>query len=98
MNFELASIIHALNMWRHYLLIRKFVLMSDYSGLRCPFDQMNLNGRKYIWLDTLSEFEFEIMYIKGKEKRVANSLSRKVQLNYVSIVSSYGTDLHDQIL
>ena len=37
-DIELAVIIHALNMWRHYLLSKIFVLMSDHSGLRCLFD------------------------------------------------------------
>ena len=38
-DLELEVIIHALKMWRHYLLGRKFVLMSDHFGLRCFFDQ-----------------------------------------------------------
>jgi hypothetical protein len=32
-DLELAAIVHALKMWRHYLLGRKFVLMTDHSGL-----------------------------------------------------------------
>lgn len=35
---ELPMIIHALKMWRHYLLGRRFTLMSDHSGLRYLFD------------------------------------------------------------
>ena len=31
-DLELATIIHALNMWRHYLLGRKFTLMTYHSG------------------------------------------------------------------
>jgi hypothetical protein len=30
---ELAAIVHALKMWRLYLLGRKFVLMTDHCGL-----------------------------------------------------------------
>lgn len=44
-DLELALIMHALKMWRHYLLGMRFLLMSDHSGLRCLFDQMNLNTR-----------------------------------------------------
>jgi len=44
-DLELAMIIHALKMWRHYLLSRRFTLMSDHSGLQYLFDQLNLNGR-----------------------------------------------------
>ena len=35
---ELEVIIHALKMWRHYLIGRTFILMSDHSGLRYLFD------------------------------------------------------------
>jgi hypothetical protein len=31
-DLELAAIVHALKMWRHYLLGRKIVLMTDQSG------------------------------------------------------------------
>ena len=59
-HLELAVIIHALKMWRHYLLGRRFVFMSDHSGLIYLFDQPNMNVKKYRWLVTLSEFDFEI--------------------------------------
>jgi len=45
-DLELAMIIHALKMWRHYLLGRRFVLMSHHNGLLYQFDQPNLNGGK----------------------------------------------------
>ena len=45
---------------------KRFILMSDHSGLRYLFDQLDLNSRQAIWLDTLSEFDFKIKYIKGK--------------------------------
>jgi len=77
-DIELAMIIHALNMWRHYLLGKRVVLMSDHSGMRYLFDQPNLNAGQARWLAMLSEFEFEITYIKGKENNVANALSRRV--------------------
>ena len=32
-DLELAAIVDALKMWRHYLLGRKFVLMTDHYGL-----------------------------------------------------------------
>jgi len=65
-DLELAAIVHALKMWRHYLLGRRFVLMSDNNGLWYLYDQLNLNGRHAQWLATINEFEFEIRYIKGK--------------------------------
>eukprot|EP00253_Pinus_taeda_P027012 PITA_27012 len=79
-DIELGTIIHALKMWRHYLIGRRFVLMSDYIRLRYFFDQLNLNVRQARWLASISEFDFEIRYIKGKKNRVADSLSRWIQV------------------
>ena len=97
-DLELAAIIHALKMWRHYLLGSWFVLMSDHIGLRYWFDQPNLNSRQARWLDMINEFDFKIRYVKGKENRVADALSRWVQVHHLAAVSSYGTDLQDRIL
>jgi len=72
--------------------------MSDHSGLRYLFDQSNLNSRQSRWLTMISKFDFEIKYIKGKENKVAYALSRKVQVNHTTTMSSYGIDLHDQTL
>jgi hypothetical protein len=65
-DLELAAIVHALKMWRHYLLGRIFVLMKDYCGLRSLFDQPKHNSRQSRWMALLSEFDFEIKHIKGK--------------------------------
>jgi hypothetical protein len=77
-DLELAAIVHALKMWRHYLLGRKFVLMTDHCGLRYLFDQPKLNARQARWMALLSEFDFEIKHIKGKENGVADALSRSM--------------------
>ena len=69
--------------------------MIDHSRLRYLFDQSNLNVRQARWFSIIIEFDFEIRYIKGKEDKVADALSRKVQLNHVVAISSYGIDLHD---
>jgi hypothetical protein len=64
-DLELAAIVHALKMWRHYFLGRKFVLMTDHCELRYLFDQPKLNARKARWMALLSEFDFEIKHVKG---------------------------------
>ena len=57
-DLELAAIVHALKMWRQYLLGRRFVLMSNHIGLRYLFDQLNLNARRARWLATIKKFDF----------------------------------------
>ena len=90
---ELATIILSLKMWKHYLLGSQFVLMSDHIGLRYLFDQLNLNSRQARWLAMINEFDFEIRYIKGKENRVEDSLSKWVKVNHLATMGFYGTDL-----
>jgi hypothetical protein len=90
-DLELAAIVHALKMWRHYLLGRKFVLMTDHCGLRHLFDQPKLNARQARWMALLSEFDFEIKHIKGKENRVVDALSRSIKMIHLAAVSTCET-------
>ena len=69
-DLELAAIIHALKMWRHYLMGRKFLLKTDNTSLKYLFKQLDLNSRQSIWLAFLSEYHFELKHIKGKETRL----------------------------
>ena len=57
-DLELATIIHALRMWRYYLMGRKFLLKTDSMSLKYLFDQPYLNARQAKWLDLLKEHHF----------------------------------------
>jgi hypothetical protein len=96
-DLELASIVHDLKMWRHYLLGRIFVLMTDHYGLRHMFDQPKLNARQARWMALLSEFDFKIKHIKGKENRVVDSLSRSVNMIHLEAVSTYEMDVNERV-
>lgn len=88
-DLELTVVIHALKMWRHYLLGRKFLLLTDHHSLTNYFSQPTLNARQARWVDILSGFDFEIKHLQGKENRVADALSRKVQHLYEVSVSGW---------
>ena len=83
-DLELAAILHALKMWVHYLMGKKFELREDHYGLKYVFDQPTLNARKTRWLEFLCEFDFEIKHIKGKENKVVDTLSGKVHEMHVA--------------
>jgi hypothetical protein len=87
-NMELVSIVHALKMWRHYLLGRIFVLMTYHCGLRHMFYQPKLNFGQARWMALLSEFDFEIKHIKGKENRVVDALIRSMKTIHLAAVST----------
>ena len=44
-DLELDTIVHALQMWKHYLIGKPFELKIDHTGLRYIFTQPNLNAR-----------------------------------------------------
>ena len=43
---ELVAVIHALKMWCHHLIGRKFILMTYNKGLKYLLNQANLNARQ----------------------------------------------------
>ena len=45
----------------------------------------------------ISEFDFEIKYIKGKENKVVDVLSRRIQENNLAVVSCYIIDIVERV-
>ena len=45
-DLELAAVIHTLKMWRHYIMGKKFLLLTDNSGVKFLFSQPDLNARR----------------------------------------------------
>jgi hypothetical protein len=86
-DLELAVVIHALKMWRHYLMGRRLLLLIDNSGVNFLFSQPDINTRQVIWLAFLSEFYFKVRHIKGKENKFADALSQRTNRLFEKNVS-----------
>jgi len=76
-DLELAVIVFALKIWRHYVYGGKFEVFSDHKSLKYLFDQKELNMRQRRWMEFLKDYDFELQYHPGKANVVANALSRK---------------------
>ncbi|KAI3725205.1 hypothetical protein L1987_64983 [Smallanthus sonchifolius] len=76
-DLELAAVVFALKIWRHYLYGVKFTIYSDHKILKYFFEQKELNMRQRRWLELLKDYDCEIMYHPGKANVVADALSRK---------------------
>ena len=50
--------------------------LTDHKGLIYLLNQRNLSGRQARWLEKISTFTFEVVYIAGSENIVADVLSR----------------------
>jgi hypothetical protein len=61
------------------------------------FSQPDLNARKTRWLSLLSEFNFEVRHIKGKENKVADALSRRVHGLFEINISRAESDLEQRV-
>jgi hypothetical protein len=93
----LAAVIHALKMWRHYIMGRRFLLLTDNSGVKYLFNQPDLNVRQARWLAFLREFDFEVRHIKGKENKVADALSRIIHGLFEMNICRAESDLEERI-
>jgi len=76
-DLELAAVVFALKMWRHYLFGSKFEVLSDHKNLKKLFSQKELNMRQRRWLEFLKDYDFEVSYHPSKASVVADALSRK---------------------
>ena len=73
---ELLVVIHALRVWRHYLLGKLFKIFPDHYSLKYLMTQPNLSKRQARWVEMLAEFDFEVVHRPGKSNEIANALSR----------------------
>ena len=76
-DLELAAVIFALKIWRHYLYGEKCQIFTDHKSLKYILSQKELNLRQRRWVDLLKDYDFTIEYHSGKANVVADALSRK---------------------
>jgi hypothetical protein len=76
-DLELAAVVHALKIWRHYIMGTKCQVYMDHKSLKYIFTQKDLNLRQRRWLELITEYDLEIHYHPGKANLVADVLSRK---------------------
>jgi ribonuclease HI len=85
-DLELAAVVHALKIWRHYIMGTKCRIYTDHKSLKYIFTQKDLNLRQRRWLELIKDYDLEIHYHPGKANLVADALSRKGQV-YAAIVT-----------
>ena len=80
-DLELAAVVHALKIWRHYMIGNKCQIFTDHQSLKYIFTQRDLNLRQCRWLELIKDYDLDIQYHPGKANVVADALSRKGQAN-----------------
>lgn len=54
----------------------KFTIVTDHERLQSLPTQKDLNRRQTRWMEELSDFDFEILWVEGKSNVFADALSR----------------------
>ena len=76
-DLELAAVVFALKIYRHYLYGVRCEVYTDHKSLKYIFTQKELNMRQRRWLELVMDYDMEVKYHPGKANVVVDALSRK---------------------
>ena len=76
-DLELAAVMFALKIWRHYLYGEKCEIYTDHKSIKYFFTQKELNMRQQRWLELVKDYDCDILYHPGKANVVVDALSRR---------------------
>ena len=98
-DLELAVVVHALKIWRHYPIGHKSDIYTDHKSLKYIFTQTDLNMRQHWWLELIKDYDLEVHYHHGKANVVADALCKKSYANEVQVtpMSSELCDKFEQL-
>ena len=105
-DIELAAVVFALKIWRHYLYGEEFEVYSDHKSLKYIFTQRDLKMRQRRWMEFLEDYDFTLHYHPGKANVLVDALNRKSQRVLAGIASrewqmletvgQFGLQYHEQ--
>jgi hypothetical protein len=94
-DLELAVVVHALKIWRHYLMGKRCELYTDHKSLKYIFTQSNLNHRQRKWLEQIKDYDLGINYHPEKANVVADALSQRSHVSQL-VVNSMSFELCEE--
>jgi hypothetical protein len=80
-DFELAVVVHALKIWRHYLISHRCEIYNDHKSLKYIFTQTALNLRQHRWLKLIKDYDIGINYHPEKANVIGDALSHEKYYN-----------------
>jgi hypothetical protein len=86
-DLELAVVVHAFKIWRHYLMGKRCELYTDHKSLKYIFTQLNLNLKQRRWLELIMDYDLGINYHPVKANMVANALSQRSHVSQLVVDS-----------
>jgi hypothetical protein len=76
-DLELAAVVFAFRVWRHYLYGTQVQIFTDHKSLKYLMSQKELNMQQRRWVELIKDYDCIIDYHPGKANVVADALSRK---------------------
>ena len=77
-DLELAAIVFALKIWRHFLFGEKCFIYTDHKSLKYLPSQRELNLRQRRWMELIKDYDCMIDYHPEKANVVVDALSKKI--------------------
>jgi hypothetical protein len=75
----MLDILHAMDIWRPYLLGKHFQTKKDHQSLNYFLEKHLSSPGKQKWVNKLFGYDYEIIYKKGEYNVVVDALSRKYE-------------------
>jgi hypothetical protein len=89
----MLAILHAVDLWCPYLFVQHFQIKTDHQSLKYFSEQRLSSSEQQKCVTNLFGYDYEIIYKKGKDNVVVDSLSRKYEdegsLFFVSFIVPY---------
>jgi hypothetical protein len=82
-DLKLEAVVHALKIWRHYLIGNKCEIYMNHKNLKYIITQLDLNLGQRRWLELIKDYNLEIHYLPGKANGVVDALSRKAYCHHL---------------
>ncbi|RVW97780.1 Transposon Ty3-I Gag-Pol polyprotein [Vitis vinifera] len=95
-DLELAAVVFALKIWRHFLFGETCEIFTDHKSLKYLFSQKELNMRQRRWIELLKNYDCIIQYHPGKTNVVADALSRK-SVGYLAAIRGCQRQLLEEL-
>ena len=88
-DLELAIVVFALKIWRHYLYKKTCHVFTNYKSLKYLLTQRELNLRQRRWLELIKDYDLVIDYHPEKANVVVDALSQKSSVTLAHICTVY---------
>jgi hypothetical protein len=100
---EMMAILHVMDIWHPYLLGQCFQIKTNHCSLKYFLEQRISSLEQQKWVTKMLGYDYEIIYKKGKENVVVDSLSWKYEeegslFSLSFIVVDWLNDVHKEWL